>query len=209
MNLNIRLFILLFLFTGIISAQDEEEVDDTRFTDDPETVFFNVELYYPVNLGNSVYTDYDFDPGYAIDFNWFFKPEFTLGARLAVHRGYPNNVSETGNIDRGTFHLIGIDFGYYKAFSRKWNFSSRVGIGLNSAVYVAPEDKFSEDGGKVWVNAEIAHRLDKTIAFFFKTGLDHDFWNIETSEAKDSYFNHHFLLNAGIGIRINLQNPGG
>ncbi|MCH4822529.1 hypothetical protein ML462_05030 [Gramella lutea] len=209
MNLNTKLVIFLFLFTGILSAQEEEKINANQYTEDPETVFFNVELFYPVSIGNSVYSEYDFDPGYAIDFNWFFKPELTLGVRFAVHRGYPKNISETGNIDRGAFHLIGIDFGYYKAFNRKWNLSSRLGIGLNSAVYVAPEDKFSEEGGKVWVHAEIAHRLDKTIAFFFKTGIDHDFWDIETSDAKNSYFNNHFLLNAGIGFRINLQNPGG
>ena len=208
MILNIRFLVFFLCVSGFLYSQ-EEELPENQYSEDPETVFFNAELYYPVNLGNSVYSNYDFDPGYAIDFNWFFQPELTLGARFAVHRGFPNDISETGNIERGTFHLIGIDFGYYKTFSRKWNLHTRAGIGIITGVYVAPEDKFSEDGGKVWVSSEIAYRLDKTIAFFFKTGLDHDFWNIDTSDAKDSYFNHHFLFNAGIGIRIHLQNPGG
>ena len=208
MNLNIRPILIFLFFTGFLSAQ-EEEPPANQYSEDPETVFFNIELYYPLNIGNSVYSNYDFDPGYAMDFNWFFKPEFTLGARLAVHRAYPEDISETGNIERGTFHLLGVDFGYYKAFNQKWNLHTKAGVGLTSAVYVAPEDKFSEDGAKAWLSAEIANRIDRTFAIFLKTGIDYDFSNIETSTAKNSYFNHHFLLNVGIGIRFNFQNPGG
>lgn len=208
MILNTKLSLLIFLFTGFIYAQDKDQFPN-QYSEDPETVFFNLEIYHPSSLGSSVYSNYNFDPGYSLDFNWFFKPEFTLGARFAVHRGYPEDISETGNISRGTFHLIGADFGYYMPLNKDWNVHYKSGIGLITNVYIAAEDKFSEDGAKAWLSAEIARRFDKTFGIFLKTGIDYDFTNIETSTAKDSYFNHNFLFTIGIGVRFNFQNPGG
>jgi len=208
MILNIRLSLVLLLLTGFMYAQEQVQFSN-QYSEDPETVFFNVELYYPVSLGSSVYSNFKFDPGYALDFNWFFKPEFTLGARFAIHRGYPKDISKTGNISRGTFHLIGTDFGYYIPLNKEWNLHYKSGIGLITNVYTTAEDKFSEGGGKAWLSAEITRRLDKTFGIFLKTGVDYDFTNIETSADKNSYFNHNFLLTIGVGIRFNFQNPGG
>ena len=208
MILNTRLLLFALLFTGLVKAQEQER-QPNQYSEDPETVFLNFELYYPVSLGNSTYADYNFDPGYAIDFNWFFRPEFTLGARLAVHRGFPQDISETGNITRGTFHLLGADLGYYVPLEKDWNLHYKAGIGITSNVYQAKEDKFSEDGGKVWLSAEVAKRLDRTFGLFLKAGLDYDFNTIETSAEKNNYFNRNFLFTVGAGIRINFQNPGG
>lgn len=208
MILNTKLLLAFCLIVFTLEAQENEQLS-SAFSEDPETVFFNTEIYYPVGTGNSVYSEFSFDPGYALDFNWLFKPQFTLGARFAVHRGYPEDISETGNIQRGTFHLLGADFGYYMPLDRYWNLHYKSGIGLISNVYVSPEDKFSEDGGKIWISAEIARRFDKTFGLFLKTGIDYDFTNIETSAARDSYFNTNFLFTVGIGARFNFQNPGG
>ena len=208
MILNTKLFLVAMLFTGFITAQEQDMLPN-QYSEDPETVFFNFELFYPVSLGNSAYSNYNFDPGYAVDFNWFIKPEFTLGARFAVHRGYPREISETGNLSRGTFHLIGADIGYYVPLNKEWNLHYKAGLGVITNVYTAAEDNFSEDGGKAWLSAEIAKRLDKTFGLFLKAGLDYDFTNIETSAAKNTYFNRNFLFTIGAGIRINFQNPGG
>ncbi|CAL68198.1 hypothetical protein [Christiangramia forsetii] len=205
---NIKLILIFSLLAVALNAQEENRYSN-QYSENPETVFFNAEIYYPVSLGSSVYSNYKFDPGYALDFNWFFKPKFTLGARVAVHRIYPENISATGNFQRGTFHLLGADFGYYKPINKEWNLHYKSGIGIISNVYTAAEDKFSEDGGKLWLSAEIARRLDKTFGIFLKTGIDYDFTNIETSAARDSYFNNNFLFTIGIGLRFNFQNPGG
>lgn len=206
--MNIRLLFLILIFTGFINAQDKE-LPPNQYSKDPETVFFNFEIFQPVGLGSSVYSRYNFDPGYALDFNWFFKPEFTLGARFAVHRGYPEDISKTGNLERGTFHLLGADFGYYMPLNRDWNLHYKTGIGLITNVYTAAEDKFSEDGGKAWLSAEIERRLNKTFGLFLKTGIDYDFSNIETSASRNSYFNRNFIFSLGAGVRFNFQNPGG
>lgn len=205
---NTRLLFLLLLISGFTNAQDEN-IPENQYSDDPETVFFNLEFYCPMAIGNSAYSEYSFDPGYALDFNWFVMPEFTLGARLSVHRGFPEDRSKTGNINRSTFHLLGLDAGYYQALTREWNIHYKAGIGLITNVYQAPEDKFSEDGGKLWISSEVTKRLNRTLGIFLRTGFDFDFNNIETSANKKSYFNNNFLFNLGAGIRINLQNPGG
>ena len=57
MILNTRLFFIALLFTGFIKAQEQEMLPN-QYSEDPETVFFNFELYYPVSLGNSTYSDY-------------------------------------------------------------------------------------------------------------------------------------------------------
>ncbi len=208
MILNIRIFFLMVLICGLTYAQ-EDAIPSNQYAEDPETVFFNIELFYPVAISHSSYGDYRMDPGYSVDFNWFIHPEFTIGARLAVNRGYPEDISKTGNIERSTFHLLGLDAGYYQALNRDWNLHYKGGIGLLTTVHTAPEDKFTEDGGKLWLSAEISKRLDKTLGIFLKTGMDYDFNHIETSANKNSYFNNNFLLNLGLGIRINFQNPGG
>ena len=209
MNLNIRLLICCCFFINLLAAQEEIE-NPGQYSEDPESVYFNLESFYPIGLGNSPYAEiYNFDPGYALDFNWFVKPKFTLGARYSFFRGYVEDKSKIGNISNTKFHLFGITRGYYQALDKNWNLHYKLGIGAVLNRHRAPEDHFSDEGGKTWASVEFSRRLDRTLGFFIKTGLDYEFLHINSSPEVESYLNSNFLVNLGLGIRIYFQNPGG
>lgn len=211
MNFNIRIFFLLLFFSAGMNAQEKDSIPKYQYSpEDPETVFFDFEAFYPIALGNHVYNEaYQIDPGIALEFDWFFKPNFTLGARLAQFTGHVQNRSITGNFSRTNFQLIGIQLGYYYAPNRAWSFHPEFGLGATSYVNRAPEDKFSDDGGAAWISAELAYRLGKSFAIYAKTGFDYHFTHIQTAASKDNYFNTNFFTSFGIGLRWHLQNPGG
>lgn len=211
MILNTRILIVFLLFSVEIFAQKNDSIPAYQYSpNDPETVFFDLEGFYPIALGNTVYRDaYNFDAGFAINFNWFFKPNFTLGARLSQVTGHPEDKSLTGNIKYTNFQLLGLTFGYFHPFDRDWSLQSKIGIGTTNYRNRSPEDRFEDKGGQLWLAEEVSYRLGKSFAVFATTGLEYHFNHIDIVPAKKDYFNTAFFANLGIGLRWHLQNPGG
>lgn len=211
MSLNIKILIfLLFCGVSIVRAQEKVESTEEDFNADPETVFFNFELFRPLVIGNSsLARDYNTTLGFAFDFNWFVLQELTIGTYFSVFGSNGVNHARIGNIQTTTGYLFGVDAGYYYEFDRHWNIHATVGIGKINYRNSAPEDKFSELGNSYWLQVHVAHRFNKTIALYFKMAPRIDKLEIKAPESMDNFFNNHLFLNPGFGLRINLHNPGG
>lgn len=211
MILNTKFLAFFLLFSVGMFAQENDSIPVYQFSkEDPETVFFDLEIFYPVALGNNLYKDaYSLDPGFAFNVNWFIKPKITVGARFAQFTGHVEDKSLTGNIGRTNFQMIGITAGYFLPFNREWSLQSKIGIAASNYRHTAPEDKFEDGGGQTWLAAVFAYRFDKSLAIFAKASIDYHFNHIEIVADKDDYFNSSIFTQIGIGLRWHLQNPGG
>ena len=211
MSLNIKILFFLF-FYGATTVLGQEKVESTEetFNDDPETVFFNLELFNSIGIGDhSLARDYNIGIGFGFDFNWFVLKEVTIGTHFSVFQNAVKNNANTGNIQNTTVYLFGLDVGYYYEIDQDWNLHATAGIGSIMNTHRAPEDKFAESGTSYWVQLQVAHRFNKTLAIYFKLQPRWDKHNIEVPEHLKNYFNNKIFLIPGVGIRINLQNPGG
>src|SRR5690606_26356057 len=211
MSLNIKILFFIF-FCGIITVWSQEKAGGTEeaLYDDPETVFFNLELFNSIGIGDHVLArNYNIGIGFGFDFNWVVLQEFTLGTHFSVFQSGVKNPENTGNIQNTNVYLFGLDLGYYYAFDQHWNLHATAGIGSINYTHRAPEDKFTESGTSYWVQVQVAHRFNKTLAVYFKLQPRWDKLNIEVPEQLNNYFNNNLFLNPGLGLRINLQNPGG
>lgn len=211
MILNIRISAVFLLFSIGLFAQKNDSIPVYQYSkNDPETVFIDLEAFYPTSFGDNVYNDaYNFDPGFALNVNWFIRPYFTVGAQLSQFTGHVENKSLTGNIDRTNFQFMGITVGYYYSFNRLWSLHSKIGIGVTNYRSSFPEDKFEDNGGQLQLTESVSYRIDKGLALFAKAGLEYHFNHIDILPAKDTYFNTAFFGTIGIGLRWHLQNPGG
>ena len=208
-------FLILFVVSNFcyIHAQEvpsqDESIED-EFEVNPETVFFNLEIFRPVAIGNyALAKDYTMSPGVAFDFNWFALPELTLGTHISITGGTVNDPSRIGNISNTTIYLLGIDIGYYYAFDKEWNIHASAGYGILDYRHSAPQDKFSEQGNSFWLQVQLGYRINRTIAVYFKLQPRYDKLNIAAPSSIDRYINNQIIINPGLGFRINLQNPGG
>lgn len=191
-------------------SQEKAGSTEKALPDDPETVFFNLELFNSIGIGDHVLArDYNIGIGFGFDFNWFVLQEFTIGTHFSVFQNGVKNPENTGNIRNTNVYLFGLDLGYYYAFDQHWNLHATAGIGSINYTHRAPEDKFTESGTSYWVQVQVAHRFNKTLAVYFKLQPRWDKFNIEVPEHLNNYFNNNIFLNPGLGLRINLQNPGG
>lgn len=210
MSLNIKLFFLVLLSSITICNAQDTSVENDDFNDDPETVFFNFEIFRPVGMGDSFLArDYNTGAGFAFDFNWFFVPNFTVGTHFNIFRGSVENQSAVGNIQSTTVAMFGLTAGYYYEVDQHWNVHATTGFGTLNYRNTAPEDKFSEQGTSYWVQVQVAYRFNKTVAVYFKMEPRLDKLKIVAPPGLDQYFNRHFMLNPGFGLRINFHNPGG
>lgn len=199
-----------FSFLQGQDLREEQEIFEEEVKADPETVFFNLELFRPVAIGNySLAKDYNMGVGVALDFNWFVLPELTLGTHASVTGGSVKNTRRIGNIQSTTIYLFGVDIGYYHAFDEEWNIHASTGLGVIDYRHSAPEDKFSEPGNAYWVQLQVGYRINRTIAFYFKLQPRYDKLKITAPPSIERYINNQIMINAGLGFRINLQNPGG
>lgn len=99
--------------------------------------------------------------------------------------------------------------GYYHEFDPAWNIHVTAGIGRAEYVNKAYNGHFSETGPSYWFQIHVGHRFNKTVAIYFKAGPRHDKLNIDAPQSIDKFINNQLLLNMGMGLRINLHNPGG
>lgn len=211
MSLSIKIWIFLVLCSlNIVRAQEKAESTKEDFNDDPETVFFNVELFNSVGVGNHILAN-DYKPGigFGFDFNWFVLQEVTIGAHFSVFNTGVKNFENTGNIDNTSVSLYGVAAGYYYELTQHWNIHATAGIGKNIYTHRAPEDEFTELGTSYWLQVQVAHRFNKTIAIYFKLQPRWDKLNIKAPVHLNNYFNNLIYVNPGVGLRINLHNPGG
>lgn len=213
MFLNIRLFILLLLVNlSLVHGQEVvgDQVPGVEKTADPETVFFNIEIFRPVAIGNYSWSKaYHTGGGIALDFNWFALPEFTVGTHASISGGSVKDPSRIGNIQRTTIYLLGLDMGYYHAFDQAWNIHASAGVGGLRDRHTAAEDKFTEAGYAYWVQVQVGYRINRTIGCYFKLQPRYDKLGITAPPSIERYINNRIMINTGIGFRINLQNPGG
>lgn len=214
MNLNTKLLvILLFCVFPMLAQEGEEDLENDNFQyspGNPESVFFDFEAFYPIALGDNVYSEaYTYDPGYALDFNFFIKRKITLGARISSYRGYVQDIEKTGNYSKTGFMLFGVHAGYYQPINREWSLHHKIGVGAMDYVNHAPQDKFYDSGTALFVASDVSYRLDKNFAVFGKIGFDHHIMNIQTTSALENRFNNTSFLSFGIGLRWHLQNNGG
>ncbi len=211
MSLNIKVLIfLLFCSVNVVRAQEKAENTKKEFNDDPETVFFNFELFNSIGVGNhSLARDYNPGIGFGFDFNWFVLQEVTIGTHFSVFGNSVKNPENTGNIQNTNVYLFGVDAGYYYELDQHWNIHATVGIGRINYMHRAPEDNFTESGTSYWLQFQVAHRFNKTIAIYFKIQPRWDNLNIIAPEPLNNYFNSLIFLNPGLGFRINFHNPGG
>lgn len=214
MSLNTKIFLFLlvanfsFLQGQEIAGEQVENEEEVKA--DPETVFFNLELFRPVAIGNyALARDYFMGLGVALDFNWFVLQEFTLGTHASITGGYVKDPTRIGNIESTTIYLVGLDIGYYHAFDDVWNIHATAGLGVIDYRHRAPEDKFSEPGNSYWTQVQVGYRVNRTVAFYFKLQPRYDKLNIAAPPSVDRYINNQVMINTGIGFKINLQNPGG
>jgi hypothetical protein len=210
MPLNTKLFFLLLFSAITICNAQETIVENDDFNDDPETVFFNFEIFRPVGIGDSFLArDYNIGAGFAFDFNWFFVPNFTVGTHFNIFRSSVENQSAVGNIQSTSVAMFGLTAGYYYEVDQHWNVHATAGFGTLNYRNTAPEDKFSEPGTSYWVQVQVAYRFNKTVAVYFKMEPRLDKLEIQAPPGLDQYFNRHFMLNPGLGLRLNFHNPGG
>ncbi|QCY69569.1 hypothetical protein FHG64_09275 [Antarcticibacterium flavum] len=141
--LNIKLlFLLLFCGITFCNAQEIPGGNDD-FNDDPETVFFNLEIFRPVGIGNSFLAkDYNDGAGLAFDFNWFFLPQFTLGTHINIFGSSVKNQSAVGNIQKTSVSIFGLTAGYYHEMDRHWNLHATAGFGALNYRNTAPRISF-------------------------------------------------------------------
>lgn len=206
--MNTRITFVIFLLAVFTCCG--QEVADADFNDDPETVFFNLEVFRPVGVGDSFLArDYNLGAGFAFDFNWFIIPNFTIGTQLNIFRGNVVNQSSIGNISSSSIRMAGFTTGYYYEIDRHWNIYASAGIGALKYRNRAPEDKFSERGTSYWSQVQVGYRFNKTAAVYFKMSPRYDRLRIESPAGMQGYFNRHFMLIPGFGVRLNLHNPGG
>lgn len=209
LNFKPLIIILILSFVTICNGQEVAGNGDD-FNDDPETVFFNFEIFRPVAIGNSFLArDYNIGAGFAFNFNWFVTQEFTIGAHFDVFGSNVENKLAVGNILSTKTYMLGVTAGYYYQLDTYWNIHATVGIGSVNYRNQAPEDKFSEPGTAYWSQVQVGYRFNKTVAVYFKMGPRWDRLSIKAPPGLDNYFNHHTMLNPGFGLRINLHNPGG
>lgn len=211
MSSNTNLILIVFILCSVTLCNAQEAtVEDDDFNDDPETVFFNFELFRPVAIGNSFLAK-DFNPGggFAFDFNWFVLPQFTIGTHTNVFRSSVKNPAAVGNIQRTSVAMFGLTAGYYYEVDRHWNIHATAGFGTLNYRNTAPEDKFSEPGNTYWAQVQVAYRFNKTVAVYFKMEPRVDKLEIETPPGLEQYFNRQYMLNPGFGLRLNFHNPGG
>lgn len=211
MILNTKFLTVILLCSVGMYAQKNDTIPVYQWSaEDPETVFFDLEGFYPSALGDNLYKEaYKLDPGFAINVNWLIISKLTVGARISQFTGHVEDKSLTGNISRTSFQLIGLTVGYFFPFSRELSFQPKIGIGASNYRHTAPEDKFEDGGGQTWLSGVFAYRLNKTLAIFAKGSINYHFNHIETVPSKDSYFNTSYFSQIGVGLRWHLQNPGG
>ena len=213
MSLSTKFFLLMLMLNiGFLKAQivKEDPEIEQEIKSDPETVFFNFEVFRPIPFGdNSLAMDYSMGPGVAFDFNWFATPELTFGTHASITGGSVDDISRIGNIEKTTIYLFGLDVGYYHAFDEEWNVHATAGLGALDYHHSAPEDKFSESGTSYWVQVQVGYRINRTIAVYFKMQPRYDRLNIAAPASIERYINNQLMINSGIGFRVNLQNPGG
>lgn len=210
MSSNIKALLVILLLPLVSGWAQEVENEEEGFTSDPETVFFNLEVFRPVGLGSSSFArDYSLTPGFAFDFNYFVLPEFTIGTHFSVFGSSVENPQRIGNISNTMIYLFGVDVGYYYQFDRHWNIHATTGIGSVQYTSEAPEDRFHEQGVAYWFQVQVGYRFNKTVGVYFKMNPRLDKLRIQTPQHLDDYFNRHLYINPGFGLRLNLQNPGG
>lgn len=208
------LVILLFVPTMCI-GQEEQAVDTFDMNNydqnDPETVFFNFGLFKPFALGNNSFNEAyrNGNVGLEFDFNWMVVSGFTLGAKIDVFKADVQDQTTIGAINDTRVTNYSFHLGYYKAFSREWNLHSTIGVGHVGHRNTSNDDIFREYGWNLYLQEEVNYRFNQYFGLYAKLQFRTDFMDIETVPEQDNYLNNQLSIVPGVGVRINLNNPGG